>query len=226
MSKKTCQQKISPKFHCWPPTWYHRDGILVPLTILGQLGKNFSPINLITHTTYGAEILGGVDLSLEQVTPKRSSHQTKHLMRNRSFLAKGQEQEVESKNFKSERIGFMRLVGARSLGERSHKTFAWSPHIKPDEQNILQKTPKIHKRKTRRIKGFDTRLRASNHYELLRHIQLQDTSRDHKSWMARGANKVPTYEQKRWLPNEPLLLAYQLSWTHRSVSFIQKNMPV
>jgi hypothetical protein len=112
---------------------------LVPLTILGQLGKNFSPINLLTHATYGAEILGGLDLSLEQVTPKRSSRQTKHLVRNRSFLAKGQEQEAESKNFQSERIH--EVGGCKITREKSHKTYAGSPHIKPDEQNILQKDP-------------------------------------------------------------------------------------
>jgi hypothetical protein len=126
--------KIPPLTNLVPSRWY-----------LGTTDNSWAArekplsINLLTHATYGAEILGGLDLSLEQVTPKRSSRQTKHLVRNRSFLAKGQEQEVESKNFQSERIH--EVGGCKITREKSHKTYAGSPHIKPDEQNILQKDP-------------------------------------------------------------------------------------
>jgi hypothetical protein len=67
-----------------------------------SLEKNLPKPDLLTRSTYGAEIGGGLDIPLEQVTPKRSSPQTKHLMRNLGFHAKGQEQEKERKNFKSE----------------------------------------------------------------------------------------------------------------------------
>jgi hypothetical protein len=80
------------------------------------------------------------------------------------------------------------------------------------------------KRNMHEIKGFDTRLRGSIHYESLSHIRLQATHKNHISWMARSSNKEPTLSSlpltkstskwkstppckpKRWLPNQPLLL--------------------
>jgi hypothetical protein len=152
----------------------------------------------LTHATSGVENWGGVDIPLEQVTPKRSSSQTKHLMQNQRFCAKGQEQDVERKNFKSELI--CEFCGCKITRRKvtqdlcvisTKKTPPKCSQIRQME-NHPKRLWKSIKRNMHEIKGFDTRLRGSIHYESLSHIRLQATHKNHISWMARSSNKEPT----------------------------------
>jgi hypothetical protein len=144
-----------------------------------------------------SQTLGEVDLPQWEAIPKMSWPQTHSVSWNQGFCDEHQELEVERKNFKTEPI---RGVCGWKITRRMVTQNLWVIPTKKSPpkctqnrrpENLQKYLWKSHKRKTHEIERFGTRLRWGFHYESLRHIRLQATLKNHKSWMAKVSNKEP-----------------------------------